>query len=189
MSENISALIDKEIDEQHHEVLVVELCQNPELHQRWERYHLIRTAIRGECTRAYMNTVYGLEANSKPHVDQFEPDRKHSIVETLGAWLRSHLTNWSGGFGLAAGLSSAAVIGFFASSLIDVQFRQSETLFTETAYKQAGPVRWTSDESLADSDGQSVDFLNETLLAHSESTGYPMMNGLSNYVRLVAYER
>ena len=60
MSEKISALVDDVVDENCMPELIDELCEDPLLQERWQRYHLIRSAIRGECTTAYFESVYGI---------------------------------------------------------------------------------------------------------------------------------
>lgn len=191
MSENISALIDNEVDQEQHTNLIDELCQDSELKDRWERYHLIRSAIRGECTRAYMRSIYRPHEMQKFPVDLPVAASAYpsSIATSIKNRLQQYRSSWIGGFGLAVSLSAAVALGFFSSSLVDIQFGQAERTAFEALHNPSGPVRWVTQANLDGSTSQNVEFLNQTLLAHSESTSYPLMNGLSNYARLVVYNR
>ncbi len=191
MSENISALIDKEVDDNQHTALLDELCKDPVLKDRWEHYQLIRSAIRGDCTRAYLRSIYGTREQHNSVADFTVPEtvRHASITAAITNRFRQFRASWVGGFGLAAGLSAAVALGFFSSSLINVQFGHPERVAVDSLYNQASTVRWVSQANLDATVGTNVEFLNQTLLAHSESTSFPSLNGLSNYARLVVYER
>ncbi len=188
MSEEISALIDREIDEECLVDLIDELCHKPELIERWQQYQLMRSAVRGECTRTYFDSVYARSEKLTDLID--EPSAiftyRRTGRENSVSRLRQRWGSWVGGFGLAAGLGVAAAVGFVSSSLFEFQFLQSDRSYTAGIHENGVPVKWTNAANLAVADDSSVVYLNESLLAHSEAAGF---NGLSNYARMVSYDR
>ncbi len=191
MSEKISALIDQEIGRDAHSEVVEELCRDPDMQQRWERYHLIRSAIRGECAKSYLDAVYRREETRTEHAENLSsiPKRDRIKQGTSAGGFRTLWLNWAGGLGLAAGLSAAAVLGFVTSSLVDFQFTSEDTSYVEVLVNDANAMQWVSHSEHEVAKSESAPYLNQMLLAHSESTAYPLMNGLSNYARLVSYNR
>lgn len=191
MTENLSALVDEEIDESSQSELLEELCRDPLLQQRWRRYHLIRSAIRGECSLQFLRQGYVDNEDHTEPVESLSSEAPVTPQKIRGFFERSRprWMNWAGGFGLAAGLSTAAVVGFVSGTLVDFQLIQQQSETVEITYNDSGPTRWVIASDFGNTDLKSVDHLNQTLLAHSENSGYSSMNGISNYARLVAYDR
>ena len=192
MSENISALIDEELEGAEHARAVEQLCQDPALKERWERYHVIRSALRGECTPMYLRSVYE-RTDEAPRVAPSAATlsgRRQSQNRTAESWFRSLWPNWMSGYGLAASLTAAVFVGFLSGSIIDLRFGEPvQSTGVATVISQSVPVQWLADTDAASSSTQSVDFLNQALLAHGESSSFALLNGLSNYAKLVVYER
>lgn len=190
MSEKISALIDEVVDENCLPELIEELCEDPLLQERWQRYHLIRSAIRGECTTAYFESVYGVseeEADTDaPSLFAFRRQRKVNV-----GWvhdLRERWGSWVNGFGLAAALSAAAVFGFISSSIFDTQLSDPQKSYTESFYVGNDALVWQAHSNQDTHEIVNANYLNETLLAHNDFTGLYSINGLSNYARMVSYD-
>ena len=191
MTENISALVDGEIDEEIHSELLEDLCQDPSLQQRWQRYHLIRSAIRGECSSSLLRNVYAGDGEGARSIET-SPDKPHlerQIFPELFDRIFPGRLNWAGGLGLAAGLSAIAAVGFISGNLVDFQLLQQKSETASFAFNDSGPTRWVTTSEFENFETKSINHLNETLLTHSENTGYPSMNGISNYARLVSYDR
>jgi len=187
MSEEISALIDDEIDLQQHAELVDQLCMNSDLQDRWRRYQVIRSAIRGECVHSYFSSVY-IHGHETPEFIEPTAELQPKPVEGLiSQWLRTRWSNWFGGFGLAAGLTAAAAVGFISNSLLDVQLNQPNTDYVESAVIETSTTQWITLANRNSDVEPSIQFLNQTLIAHGESTSYPLINGLSNNARLDSY--
>ncbi len=189
MSEKISALVDEVVDEQHLPELIEELCEDPLLQERWQRYHLIRSAIRGECTTAYFESVYGISEVARdmdaPSMFAFERQRKANV-----GWVRDFRERWGSwvsGFGLAAALSAAAVFGFVSNSIFDTQLSDPQKSYAESFYLGNDALVWQAHSSQDAHEIVSANYLNETLLAHNDFTGLFSINGLSNYARMVSY--
>ena len=192
MSEKISALIDEELQGAEHAHAVEQLCQDSALKERWERYHVIRSALRGECTPMYLRSVYERtdEApRAAPSAATLSGHRQRQN-RTADSWFRSLWPNWLSGYGLAASLTAAVFVGFLSGSLIDLRFGEPDrSTGVATVISQSVPVQWIADADAARSNSQSAVFLNQALLAHGESSSFALLNGLSNYAKLVAYEQ
>ncbi len=190
MSEKISALVDEVVDENCLPELIEELCEDPLLQERWQRYHLIRTAIRGECTTAYFESVYGISEAATdtvaPSLFAFERQRKASagLVQDL----RERWGSWVNGFGLAAAVSAAAVFGFVSNSIFDTQLSEPKKSYAESFYVGNDALVWQAHSNQDAREIVSANYLNETLLAHNDFTGFSSINGLSNYARMVSYD-
>ncbi len=190
MSENLSALLDQEIAADDLTELVESLCQDPGLQERWQRYHLIRSAIRGECTLDYYNAVYSTTKIPDQLVARSSSEDKsqRTMPKSLSARLRRGWGSWPRGLGLAAGLTAALALGFASSSILELQIHDTEPTYVENAKRSTALNWWQNDSEPIHAERDSTNHLNETLLAHSEDTGYPLLNGLSNYIRMVAYD-
>ncbi len=190
MSENISALVDEVIDEECLADLIEELCEDPVLQERWQRYHLIRSAIRGECTTAYFESVYGISEagtdTTAPSLFAFKRQRKVNVG--LLQDLRERWGGWVNGFGLVAALSAAAVFGFVSNSIFDTQLSDPKKSYAESFYVGNDALVWQAHTTQDAHEFVSANYLNETLLAHNDFTGLYSINGLSNYARMVSYD-
>ena len=190
MSEKISALVDDVVDENCMPELIDELCEDPLLQERWQRYHLIRSAIRGECTTAYFESVYGTSEavtdTPAPPLFSFKRQRKERVG--LVHDLRERWGGWVNGFGLAAALSAAAVFGFVSNSIFDTQLSDPQKSYAESFYVGNDALVWQAHSNQDAHKIVNANYLNETLLAHNDFTGLYSINGLSNYARMVSYD-
>ena len=188
MSEKISALIDKEHKEDSHCQLIESICSDSRAQQRWKRYHLIRSAILGECTKSYLQSVY----SETEQLTNFE--NKQQSTDTAPKQTR-FLPFWHSiwyprmrGYGLATGLACAVLIGFFAFTVVGDRLTQLDGATKQVAISSNQAIKWVASPELISDRTVIEPFLNETLLAHSESSDLSMLSGLSNYARLVAYD-
>ena len=190
MSEKISELVDDAVDENCLPEVIEELCEDPLLQERWQRYHLIRSAIRGECTTAYFESVYGIPeaATDTPAQSLFAFKRQRKEKVGLIHDLRERWGGWVNGFGLAAALSAAAVFGFVSNSIFDSQQSDPQNSYAESFYVGNDALVWQAHSNQDVHKSVSTNYLNETLLAHNDFTGLFSINGLSNYARMVAYD-
>ena len=186
MSEKISALVDEVVDENCLPELIEELCEDPLLQERWQRYHLIRSAIRGECTTAYFESVYGISETTTdttaPSLFAFK--RQQNLVQGL----RERWGGWVNGFVLAAALSTAAVFGFVSNSIFDTQLSDPQKSYVESFYVGNDALVWQAHSNQDAHEFVNASYLNETLLAHNDFNGLSSINGLSNYARMVSYD-
>lgn len=190
MSEKISALVDEVVDKKNLPELIEELCEDPLLQERWQRYHLIRSAIRGECTTAYFESVYGTSeaATDTAASSLFAVKRQRKANVGLVQDLRERWGSWVNGFGLAAALSAAAVFGFVSNSIFETQLSDPKKPYAESFYVGSDALVWQDHSNQDAHEIVSANYLNETLLAHNDFTSLFSINGLSNYARMVSYD-
>jgi sigma-E factor negative regulatory protein RseA len=112
LKESLSAVIDDEADEFEIRRVLNEAAGDPELRGVWERYHLVRSVMRGE----------GLVVDrsisrfwSQVDDDQTAPEE---IVEAAEAVAAPVHKPWAGWFGRGAGL--AAVAGIVVALIVGI---------------------------------------------------------------------
>ncbi len=191
MSEEISALADQEIDEDCYNGLVDQLCGDPVLRERWQRYHLIRSALRGECTTGYFNSVYTQTKDRQELTEN--SSRTIAVPWRIAESMSDRLSQWWGGwahrFGIVAGLAAALTIGLVVSSFFDFRYSGSEQEYAQQVNPLDGTTRWRGISHLTLNEGGSENHLNELLLAHGDAAGYPPSNGLTIFALMVASDR
>lgn len=104
MKENLSALMDGELSEQEQAQVLAELANEPEMAHVWERYHLIRAALREELGPVVITGLserVGQLIGNPLAVAAVAPPR-------LRSW--GLAARWAGGLAIAASLAAVAIL-------------------------------------------------------------------------------
>ena len=169
MQEKISALLDDELDSAEQEEVLSSISKDESLSKTWQRYHLIRAAVRNESMAHIpgfserMSTVLLEDTKS---VTQF-PQRKIPGKK------------WIPGLALAA--SVAGLVGFI---FFTIQPNQNNT-------RPAQPANFAQIEQATKWETTTPDqehALNTFLVEHGEFTPMSSMNGLMAYAKFVSYD-
>ena len=192
MTEEISALVDDEISESKRRKLLTQLCHDKTLQKQWESYHLIRSAIRGECMcLKFFENIRHSRVYEPLQVTNNIPN-SHSRLNSTWSFSLSgtSIRNWLGGIGLGIGVSAATAFGFISFDDNNWNFLPATTsVRTAVVHSESNENRWVATDDSQKINANLEQYLNHTLLAHSETSGYLLMNGLSSYIRLVSYNQ
>ena len=209
MTEELSTFFDEECSELEHEELLDRLCEDPALQRKWRRYRLADSFFRGDCTNSYLKFAMtrDLKDDSMQHIHTSEfPPYKNPIRSPSIPHRRLNLPLWLSGMGLAAGIGTAAVLGFFVSKIMDVPTVMPSGAAVATITTPRATNWQTNYAVLVDSEEfgandfkilptasstQSIEtdperHLNQALLNHPSNWAY--VNGMSNLAKLVSYQ-
>lgn len=173
MKEKISELLDDELNDLEHYRLMQTLEDNRELRGVWERYHLMRAAMRKE-----------LDIMVSPNLaDRVGASIRAGQPESAQPAGRSsrfpRYTRAAAGLAIAA---SVAMVAIFTLQPLSPSGAPESSLALQkspTALAVSGPAK------AAPAARQST--LNTYLVEHSEFTPNAGMNGMMSYVRIVGY--
>ena len=113
LKESLSAVMDGEADEFEIRRVLNETADDPELRGVWERYHLVRSVMRGE---GRMRGADRLSARFWTQIDA--GDEAPRRVSSTGERPRTPRSNWMtwgqrvAGVAVAAGVAAAVIIGY-----------------------------------------------------------------------------
>ena len=169
MREKISALLDDELDSTEQEEVLRSISKDESLSDTWQRYHLIRAAVRNE---------------SMAHIPGFSERMSTVLMEDTKNVMqfpqqKTTARKWIPGLALAA-----SVAGLVAFSFYTMQPTQNSTPPAQLAsFEQIDQAtKWettTPDQEHA---------LNTFLVEHGEFTSMSSMNGLMAYAKFVSYD-
>ncbi len=173
MKEKLSAFIDNELNELDERRVVEALAKNPELRGTWERYHLLRSAVREELTFVVA------------------PALTDRVAEKINAPSRHHglgrqAVRAMGGLAIAASVAAVAIIGLQQLQapkpeiLASIQSPQSLPAASQ-AVRVSGS-RWDTIQPEAENT------LNTYLIEHNEFSPASGIGGMMPYVRIVGYD-
>jgi sigma-E factor negative regulatory protein RseA len=173
MKEKISELLDDELNDLEHYRLMQTLEDNRELRGVWERYHLMRAALRKE-----------LDIMVSPNLaDRVgESIRAHQPVMARPAGRPFRFPRYSRA---AAGLAIAASVA--AVAIITLQPLSPSGVPESPMALQKSPVLAGLSEPAKLVKPQRQGTLNTYLVEHSEFTPNAGMNGMMSYVRIVGH--
>ncbi|MFQ5994179.1 MAG: sigma-E factor negative regulatory protein [Acidiferrobacterales bacterium] len=177
MKEDISALIDAQLSEHEHARVLKALAQDQELRKIWERYHIIRSALRkdlGPVVSSRLSDQIG------EHIGEL-PAHSYSAIARPRNW--KPVGRWVASLALAASVAAIAVLGtqwFVPAKRSDVPQRLT-TVPSQGGHTQAG-IRWDTGEP------EVAKLLNLYLVEHNEFTPTAGMNGAMSYGRFVSYD-
>jgi sigma-E factor negative regulatory protein RseA len=114
LKESLSAVMDGEADEFEIKRVLNEAADDPELRGVWERYHLVRSVMRGEgrmrgADRLSARFWTEIDADEAAPVDDVEP------IEAAPRASRSNWVRWGqrvAGVAVAAGVAAAVIVGY-----------------------------------------------------------------------------
>lgn len=178
INEQLSAWVDGEIDATEEALLARRVQQDPQLAQRWQHYHLIGDAIRGQLPDS---------------IDTSLADRVAALIEdepaqpAAAAPESAQPAHWSRPFigaAIAASVAIVAVLAVRQTELPDTEIQVAEQAMPAAEdYKRIDPAQ------LANNQPQVVDHLNQYLVNHNEFAARNGRLGLSPQVRIVGYEQ
>lgn len=172
MNEKLSALMDGELSETEQEQLYAELSHNPELRAAWDRYHLLRSAVRQEGHGLVLTGV----ADSVAARLQDE-----SQVFELSAWRRvihKPIGRIAGSLAIAASVAAMAILGLQVLRE-DGQGLSAKPIVAQTLQPGLG-------NSLRNAEMDAG--LNRYLVEHNEFSPSSSLKGMMSYGRVVSYE-
>ena len=169
MREKISALLDDELDSAEQEEVLRSISRDENLSNTWQRYHLIRAAVRNE---------------SMAHIPGFSERLSTVLLEdtnnvTQLPQPKTSLKKWGPGLALAASVAGLVAFSFF--TLQPAQNNPQPAQPVELAQIDQA-TKWettTPDQEQA---------LNAFLVEHGEFTPMSSMNGLMAYAKFVSYD-
>jgi sigma-E factor negative regulatory protein RseA len=115
LKESLSAVMDGEADEFEIRRVLNEAAGDPDLRGVWERYHLVRSVMRGE---GGVRAADRLSARFWTQIDAGDEARAAGSSEPIDAGAHAPRSNWMtwgqrvAGLAVAAGVAAAVVIGY-----------------------------------------------------------------------------
>lgn len=173
MKEKISQLLDDELNDLEHYRLMKALEEDRELRGVWERYHIVRAAMRME-----LDFVVSPALADRVGVGIRRVDAESAPVQGRPLRLPRYAKMVAGG-GIAASVVMAAIF--------TLQPLAPSTAPASLATLPSSPalVAGTAPVNLTQPSRQGT--LNSYLVEHSEFTPNAGMNGMMSYVRIVGY--
>jgi len=181
MKENLSALIDGELSGQEQERVTALLAKDADFRGTWERYHLIRAAMRNEVIDVNQGLVDRIAARLQSEPAVLAPQSWHQT--------RRKVLRLTGSLAIAASVAAVAIVG--------VQFIQTGPVTDGAAgqplaqgpaapQEMIGPV----ERQLAATPGQPDPGhgLNLYLVEHNEFSPSSGIKGMMSYGRVVSHE-
>lgn len=182
MNEKISALIDAELDELDERRVLGALKDDPALCCTWERYHLIRAAMRHQLS------ILAPSDMAERVRSRLETERQVESAPALRFW------PLAGGFAAAAAVAVVAIFGL--QTLRGPEAPLSGTPVAAVAVDDVAPASAVAVESSAPAVAKTVsastptpshdDRLNAYLVGHNEFMPIGGMGNMLPYVRVVA---
>lgn len=180
INEQLSAFIDGELPDAERELLQRRLVSDDELQASWQRYHLIRDAMREDLPE-YINLSNTLDYAESEYSDETQ------TATTAGRRFLRPLA----GMAIAASVAMLAVVGVLydrgesefgassqlASSASQAEFNRSDSfnVIPKSGWQSAKPT--------------VVSHLNGYLVDHSRYAGFGSAQGIIPYSRVAGYDR
>jgi anti-sigma factor RsiW len=174
MREKISELLDDELNDLEHYRLMQALEDNRELRGVWERYHLMRAAMRKELD---IMISPGLADRVGASI---RADQPISLQPAGRTWHLPRYSRMAAGFAIAASVAAMAIFSLQPLS------QTAPPVSPLALQKSPSALIAVSDPAkLGKVPYQGT--LNSYLVEHSEFTPNAGMNGMMSYVRIVGY--
>lgn len=178
MKESLSALMDGELSEHEQAQLLADLARDAELARAWERYHLIRAALRKELGPMMFGglneqVTRGIGETSGGGADASPLQRGRPVVR------------WAGGLALAASVAAMTILSVQWLQPGDSGTQPAQVTVapaTSTNVMSAGMTRWDAGEP------EVTHLLNTYLVEHNETMPTADMKGVITYGRFVGYD-
>ncbi len=176
MNEKLSALLDDELSDREHDALLVEMSCNPELRGAWERYHMVRAALRNELE---IMAPVGLAERIERHLAQ------ESLLPSRPKihWLKPRpLLKTATALAIAASVAAVAVVSLRSTLSPDTPVNPLLTAKDPTSPQALGVAHAPGAQRPAQASA-----LDALLVKHGEFSSTAGMNGMMPYVRVVGY--
>ena len=179
VNEQLSAFADGELPDQEHELLIRQLTRDPDLLDKWGRYHLIRDAMQNHLPA---------------HVDSGLSERISAAMagepEHLQGAETSPVRQWArplAGFAVAASVAMMAVLGLQNISQPGIspvlpELASVKPQTTPLLRASTNGLRWNVQPAIASR-------LNGYLVNHNESVSSTQLQGMLHYARIAGYEQ
>jgi sigma-E factor negative regulatory protein RseA len=177
MKESLSALMDGELSEHEQVQLLADLACDSELARAWERYHLIRAALRKELGPVVFG---GLSERVARQID----DASVSGAGVSTPQREWPTVRWATGLALAASVAAMAILTVQWSEPGDSDTQPAQVAVapaTATKVMSAGMTRWDAGEP------EVTHLLNTYLVEHNEMVPTDI-RGVMTYGRFVSYD-
>lgn len=173
MKEKLSALVDNELNNLDERHIMMALDQDAELRNTWERYHLVRSALRQD-----MDTVLS------PEIAKRVAARIEMEPANVASFRRQKFNRLIGTFAIAASVAAIAIAGVqFLNRPVSVPVASLAANQPEPEkIIRAGTTRWDRKEPETES------ALNHFLVEHNEFASSSGIGGMMPYVRVVGYD-
>lgn len=175
MKEKLSAFIDNELSELEERKMLAELERNEELRSTWERYHLIRAAMRNELKGTARTNISRNVASAVSHTASQAGRR--ALAVTIGKAV--------GGLAIAASVATVAILSLQSPSTGPVASGNVATATSPVGGKLVPVVDGLAPAGLRNSPAPVDDTLNTYLLEHNEFAPTAGMSNILPYVRTV----
>jgi sigma-E factor negative regulatory protein RseA len=174
MKEQLSAFLDNELSEFEERRLLGEIDRDPALRETWERYHLIRAAMRDELDLA-ADPATARRVTNGIEKDRLEKQRMH--------WLRP-TAKMAGTLAIAASVAALTIVGLYTLNRQDgVPAQVAATGKPANNGPSTANARWNTGKPEVDRT------LNSYLVEHNEFASTTGVGGVLPYVRVVGYEK
>ena len=182
MKEKLSALVDNELDELEERRVFTALQGDTSLRNTWERYHLVRAALRQD-----------LEVIMPHETAQRLTRRLDAEPSRIASFKRQTIARYIGTLAIAASVAAIAIVGVQWIHQPSPSLQQrvaSNKLATKVATNvpapeniiRSGTTRWDMKEPETES------ALNAYLVEHDEFASTSGIGGMMPYVRVVSYD-
>lgn len=174
MKEKLSALVDNELDELEQRRVLGMLAEDAALRRTWDRYHLVRAALRKELE-------FVVEPGLAERVAE-EIDRTSGTASPRTFWRRAALA--SGTVAIAASVAAVAIIGlqWMRAPIVGTQQLVAQSKPAPVQVVRTGAMRWDTTHAEAEN------ALNAYLVEHNEFASHSGFGGMTPYVRVVSYD-
>lgn len=175
MNELLSALLDGELSARERADVLEQMRHNIELRRAWQRYHVIRAAVRHELDAGIEADIAGRVAARIALED---------APRTVRVWHWRPAARAVGGLAMAAGVAGLAIVGLrFSSAPSMIQPASS----LQVASLQVSQVASPALQPAADRDAWRAQ-LNTLLVQHNEFAPAGI-NSVMSYVRVAGSDR
>lgn len=166
--EQISALLDDELDSSEQDDLLAAITEDAGLAETWQRYHLIRAAVRREALVHLPDLPSRVESFLGTDIEPIRRTRSQSPA--AGRWIP--------GLALAASVAGLVSLGLF--SFLTGEESTGSAGRNQVVELDQGTKWETTSPELEHT-------LNAFLVEHGEFTPMSNMNGLMAYAKFVSY--
>ncbi len=178
MKESLSALMDGELGEHEQAELIADLARDTDLARAWERYHLIRAALRKELGPMMFGGLSRWTASeiADAPAGRVRVFRRQRILPPV---------RWTRGLALAASVAAVAILSaqWLQSGDSDTQPPQVVVApVAPTKIMSVGMAGWDAGEP------EVTHLLNTYLVEHNEMMPTADMKGVMSYGRFVSYD-
>lgn len=184
--ENLSALVDGELDELSVQRLLGQLKDNPELTSKWARYHLMGDAMRGDMQGfANVDLSSSISAALAAEAPLSAAPLKHSPRQ----WWKP-----AAGLSVAASVAMAVIFGAYQLRSADTAFEQvADAAPADSAEVSKPPVYYKGPTMVASTETEAdlkvgQDKLNEYLRQHAQDAAMGQGRSMMPFARVVNFE-